>query len=288
MRPDKTRPLAPSEAAEQVAHDKGLSARRVTMSYGGAPVVRDVTLQIPHGGLTVIIGPNGCGKSTLLKGFSRTLKPQTGEFLLHGADLHSYRGKEAARHLALLPQAPVVPDGISVRELVRCGRHPHHSLLRQWSPHDDEVIDLALARTGLTGIADDRAAELSGGQRQRAWIAMILAQQTELLLLDEPTTYLDIAHQYDLLELCAELNREGRTIVAVLHDLNQAARFASHLVVMKDGEVHAEGDPSEVMTAELVSDVFGLPCDIVPDPQTGTPMMVPHARVPEQAEGAGN
>ncbi|MCU4745972.1 MULTISPECIES: ABC transporter ATP-binding protein [unclassified Streptomyces] len=264
---------------------KGLSAREVTIAYGGgAPVVRELSLDIPHGGLTMIIGPNGCGKSTLLKALARAVKPERGRVLLHGADIHALRGKEVARQVALLPQSPLAPEGISVRDLVARGRYPHHTLLRQWSPDDESAIAFALERTGLNELGQAQAGELSGGQRQRAWIAMVLAQQTELLLLDEPTTYLDIAHQYDLLELCAELHREGRTIVAVLHDLNQAARFASHLVVMNAGRVVAQGPPDEVMTAELVGEVFGLRCDIVPDPRTGTPMVVPHERTP--AEGA--
>lgn len=264
----------------------GLSAREVTISYGGSPVVHDVDLDIPHGGLTVIIGPNGSGKSTLLKALARSLKPDSGRVTLHGKDIHAYRGKEAARHVALLPQSPVAPEGITVGGLVRRGRFPHHTLLRQWSPDDDKAIGFALSRTGLDDLADTQAGELSGGQRQRAWVAMVLAQETELLLLDEPTTFLDIAHQYDLLELCAELNREGRTIVAVLHDLNQAARFATHLVVMKDGKVFAEGRPAQVMTPELVSEVFGLECDIVPDPRSLTPMVVPHTRHPADAAPA--
>ncbi|GAA3549357.1 ABC transporter ATP-binding protein [Nonomuraea rosea] len=257
---------------------QGLGARGLTVSYGGAPVVREVSLDLPDGGLTVIIGPNGCGKSTLIKALARVLKPDSGQVLLHGRDIWSYRGRQAARHVALLPQNPIAPDGITVHGLVRRGRYPHHTLLRQWSPEDDGAIDAALERTGLAELAHTQAGELSGGQRQRAWIAMVLAQQTGLLLLDEPTTFLDIAHQYDLLELCKELHHEGRTIVAVLHDLNQAARFASHLVVMDQGRVVKEGPPPEVLTAELVHDVFGLPCDIVPDPRTATPMVVPHAR----------
>nr|WP_236074378.1 ABC transporter ATP-binding protein [Streptomyces tardus] len=255
-----------------------MSAHGVTLSYGGQPVVRDVSLDIPHGSLTAVIGPNGCGKSTLLKAFARLLKPDSGSVSLHGTDLHSYRSKEAARHLALLPQSPIAPEGITVRGLVSRGRFPHHTLFRQWSPDDESAIAFALERTDLTGIADLQVGELSGGQRQRAWIAMVLAQQTDLLLLDEPTTFLDIAHQYEVLELCAELNREGATVVAVLHDLNQAARFADHLVVMRAGTVHAQGPPGEVLTSELVEEVFGLPCDIVPDPRAGTPMVVPHAK----------
>ncbi len=258
----------------------GLAARDVTLSYGGDPVVRDLSLDIPPGELTMIIGPNGCGKSTLVKAFARVLKPVGGEILLDGTDIHALRGRQVARRVALLPQSPIAPEGITVRGLVRRGRYPHHTLLRQWSPDDDTAIALALERTGLTGLADARAAQLSGGQRQRAWIAMVLAQQTGLLLLDEPTTFLDIAHQYELLELCGELHREGRTVVAVLHDLNQAARFATHLVVMNGGRVVAQGPPSEVMTPQLVRDVFGLACDIVPDPRTLTPMVVPHARHP--------
>ncbi|MEV0968378.1 ABC transporter ATP-binding protein [Microtetraspora glauca] len=265
---------------------KGLAVRELTLSYGGAPIVREVSLDIPHGGFTMIIGPNGCGKSTLIKALARGLKPAGGRVLLHGRDLWAYRGKEAARHVALLPQNPIAPDGISVGDLVRRGRYPHHTLLRQWSPDDDVAIGFALDRTGLSDLAEAQVSELSGGQRQRAWIAMVLAQRTDLLLLDEPTTFLDIAHQYELLELCRELHHEGTTIVAVLHDLNQAARFASHLIVMRGGQAVAEGPPAEVLTPQLVEDVFGLACDIVPDPRTLTPMVVPHARRPANADPA--
>ncbi|MFC4120557.1 ABC transporter ATP-binding protein [Nonomuraea zeae] len=280
---EKGKPLSTGTVAEET----GLGARDLTVSYGGAPVVREVSLDLPVGGLTVVIGPNGCGKSTLIKALARVLKPDSGRVLLHGRDIWSYRGRQAARHVALLPQNPIAPDGITVHGLVRRGRYPHHTLLRQWSPEDDDAINAALERTGLAELAHAQAGELSGGQRQRAWIAMVLAQQTGLLLLDEPTTFLDIAHQYDLLELCKELHHEGRTIVAVLHDLNQAARFASHLVVMDQGRVVKEGAPSEVLTAELVHDVFGLPCDIVPDPRTATPMVVPHARTAPGARRGG-
>nr|WP_233580381.1 ABC transporter ATP-binding protein [Streptomyces triticirhizae] len=275
---------AGATASGAAAH-RGLSVRGVTLSYGGAPVVRELSLDVPHGGLTMIIGPNGCGKSTLVKAMARAIKPDAGSILLDGTDLRAYRGRTVAREIALLPQSPIAPEGISVRGLVRRGRYPHHTLLRQWSPDDDTAIAFALERTGLTELAEARVSELSGGQRQRVWIAMVLAQQTELLLLDEPTTFLDVAHQYELLELCGELHREGRTVVAVLHDLNQAARFATHLVVMREGRVVAEGPPAEVMTAGMVAEVFGLPCDIVPDPRTATPMVVPHARHPAAAHG---
>lgn len=271
--------MSTRESKAAATGDRGLSARDLVLGYGGKePVVRGVSLDVPHGELTTIIGPNGCGKSTLVKALGRVLKPEAGQVLLHGRNLHAYRGKEAAREVALLPQAPIAPEGISVRGLVRRGRYPHHSLLRQWSPEDDTVIAEALERTGLSAHADAQLGELSGGQRQRAWIATVLAQQTQTLLLDEPTTFLDIGHQYELLEFCQELHREGRTVVMVLHDLNQAARFASHLVVMHAGRIVAEGPPDEILSAELVQEVFGLPCEIVPDPQTGTPMVVPHAR----------
>nr|WP_237535065.1 ABC transporter ATP-binding protein [Streptomyces sp. SID3343] len=265
-----------------------MSARGATLSYGRTPVVEDVDLDLPIGGLTVIVGPNGCGKSTLLKAFARVLKPVRGAITLDGKDVHGYRGREFARTVALLPQSPIAPEGVSVRDLVRRGRHPHHTLLRQWSPDDDHAIGFALDRTGLGDLADTPAGDLSGGQRQRAWIAMVLAQETPIVLLDEPTTFLDIAHQYELLELCAELNDEGRTVAAVLHDLDQAARFASHLVVVKAGRVVAQGTPHEVLTAARVLDVFGLACDIVPDPLTGTPKVIPHTRRAGTTTGPAN
>ena len=256
----------------------GLTARGLTLGYDGAPVVTDLDLTLPDGELTAIIGPNGCGKSTVLKAFARTLTPRAGHVLLDGADIRSLRSKAVARRLALLPQGPVAPDSIRVLDLVGRGRYPYHSLLRQWAPDDEAIVAAAMATTGVTDLADRVVAELSGGQRQRVWLAMVLAQDTAAILLDEPTTFLDIAHQIEILELCEDLRRGGRTVVAVLHDLNQAARYATHLVVMKDGAVVQTGHPREVVTAELVREVFGLACEIIADPQTGAPMVVPLKR----------
>ncbi len=255
-----------------------LTARGVTLGYDQRVIARDLSFDVPDGELTIVIGPNACGKSTLLKALARTLKPTAGEVLLDGRSLASYRSRDIAKRVGMLPQSPLAPEGIVVRDLVGRGRYPHQTLFRQWSSADEGAVAAALEATATADLADRHVAELSGGQRQRAWIAMALAQETELLLLDEPTTYLDIAHQYDVLELCARLHREGRTLVVVLHDLNQAARYATHLVVMKDGRIVAQGRPGDVLTADLVDDVFGLPCEIVDDPQTHTPMVVPLAR----------
>ncbi|MGQ4270991.1 ABC transporter ATP-binding protein [Nocardiopsis changdeensis] len=255
-----------------------LSAEDLTLGYGAEPVVRGLDLSIADGEFTVIVGPNGCGKSTLLKALGRINRPVSGRVLLHGTDIRSQRAKAVARRMAMLPQSPTAPEGITVRGLAARGRFPHHTLLRQWSPADDEAVDRALELTGLSDLADTRVGSLSGGQRQRAWVAMVLAQDTGVLLLDEPTTYLDIAHQYDLLELFADLHRRGRTVVAVLHDLAQAARFATRLVLMDRGSVAADGPPDEVITADRVREVFGLSCDVVPDPRTRTPLVIPHER----------
>ncbi|MFT2817969.1 ABC transporter ATP-binding protein [Leifsonia sp. A12D58] len=255
-----------------------LAAEHLRLSYDSRVVADNLSVAIPDGGFTVIIGPNACGKSTLLKALSRTLKPESGTVLLDGQPIGSYRSRTVARELAMLPQSPIAPEAMTVKDLVSRGRYPHQGLLRQWSADDERAVAAALASTGITDLAARYVTELSGGQRQRAWIAMVLAQETELLLLDEPTTFLDIAHQYEVLELCSALHEEGRTLVAVLHDLNQAARYATNLIVMKAGRIVATGAPQDVVTAELIDDVFGLPCVIMTDPEAGTPMVIPRVK----------
>ncbi|MEU1839620.1 ABC transporter ATP-binding protein [Micromonospora chersina] len=256
-----------------------LVGEALTLGYDRRTVAEDLTVAVPDGSFTVIIGPNACGKSTLLRALARLLRPARGTVLLDGADIHRRPARQVARTLGLLPQSATAPDGLTVAELVSRGRYPHQGLLRQWSREDERVVDRAMADTGVADLADRPVDELSGGQRQRVWIAMALAQQTPLLLLDEPTTYLDIAHQVEVLDLCARLHEEqGRTLVAVLHDLHQAARYATHLVALRDGRVVAAGDPRRVVTTQLVEEVFGLPCRIIEDPETGTPLVLPAAR----------
>ncbi|MFV2112407.1 ABC transporter ATP-binding protein [Micromonospora sp. DT178] len=256
-----------------------LSGTAMTLAYERRTIAQDLSVAVPDRSFTVIIGPNACGKSTLLRALSRLLKPAAGAVLLDGEDIHRQPARSVARTLGLLPQTSVAPDGIGVAELVARGRYPHQGLLRQWSREDERVVTESMAATGVADLADRAVDELSGGQRQRVWIAMALAQQTPLLLLDEPTTYLDIAHQIEILDLCARLHEEqGRTLVAVLHDLNHAARYATHLIAMREGRVVAAGAPREVVTAELVEEVFGLPCRVIDDPESGTPLVVPAAR----------
>ncbi len=256
-----------------------LAAERLTLGYGDRKVVRDLTVTIPTGRVTVVVGANACGKSTLLRGLARLLAPSDGAVLLDGKDITSLATRDVARVLGLLPQSPIAPEGITVADLVGRGRYPHQGWFRQWTPDDDAAVADALAQTGVLGLAGRSVDELSGGQRQRVWIAMALAQRTDLLLLDEPTTFLDVAHQVEVLDLLADLNRDlGRTIVMVLHDLNLAARYADHLVAMKDGRIVAEGAPADVVTEETVAEVFGLASRVVPDPVSGTPMVVPIGR----------
>ncbi|MCF3184051.1 ABC transporter ATP-binding protein [Streptomyces polychromogenes] len=256
-----------------------LTAENVTLGYDQRVIAENLSVEIPDHSFTVIVGPNACGKSTLLRALSRMLKPTAGRVLLDGRAITSTPAKQVARTLGLLPQSSVAPDGITVADLVARGRYPHQGLLRQWSAEDERIVLESMASTGVAELADRAVDELSGGQRQRVWIAMALAQQTPLLLLDEPTTYLDIQHQLEVLDLCAQLHEEqGRTLVAVLHDLNQAARYATHLIALRGGVVVAEGPPAEVVTAGLVEEVFGVPCRVIDDPETGTPLVVPAAR----------
>ncbi|TQL02498.1 ABC transporter ATP-binding protein [Cellulomonas sp. SLBN-39] len=253
-----------------------LRAERVTLRYDERVVASDLTVHVPDDSFTVVVGPNACGKSTLLRALARLLRAAGGEVYLDDAPIRSRPAKETSRRLAMLPQAPTAPDGITVVDLVARGRFPHQGLLRQWSVQDEEAVRRAMSATGVTDLADRPAGELSGGQRQRVWLAMVLAQDTGILLLDEPTTFLDVAHQIEVLDLCRDLHEDqGRTVVAVLHDLNHAARYATHLVAMRDGRVVAEGPPHEVVTAERVEEVFGLPCRVVEDPVTGAPLVLP-------------
>lgn len=255
-----------------------LTGEQLQLAYPGKTIFTALDLKIPAGQITVIIGPNACGKSTLLRALARLLKPQSGRVLLDGCDIHRLPSREVARRLGLLPQSSTAPAGICVADLVARGRFPHQSLLHQWSRQDELALEQAMAATGISDLAERSVDELSGGQRQRVWLALLLAQQTPVLLLDEPTTYLDVAHQLEVLELCRRLNREeGRTLVLVLHDLNQAARYADYLVAMKGGQVMAAGTPDEVMQEALIKSVFGIHAHILPDPITRRPWVLPIA-----------
>jgi iron complex transport system ATP-binding protein len=251
----------------------------VTLAYGAdAPVVSDLTLEVPAGRMTAVVGPNGSGKSTLLRGMSRLLIPQSGRVLLDGKDIHRLPARELARQLGVLPQGPVTPEGITAAELVSRGRHPHRGLFARLSTEDQQAIDDALAAVELAELRDRPVDQLSGGQRQRVWIAMVLAQGTQYLLLDEPTTYLDLAHAVDVMNVVhAAAHSAGRTVVTVLHDLTLAAQYADHLVVMGDGRIAAEGVPGEVLSEQLLADVFGLRATVVD--VGGAPVVVPDRRL---------
>lgn len=270
-----TTDMAGNEASASGAR---LRTRDVSLSYGARAISENLSVQIPDASFTVIVGSNACGKSTLLRGLSRLLKPAHGQVILDGADIHSFKAKEVARRVGLLPQSSLAPEGITVADLVARGRYPHQSLIRRWSEEDERAVAEAMAATNVAGLSGRAVDELSGGQRQRVWVAMALAQETGIMLLDEPTTFLDITHQIELLELFTDLNLAGRTLVAVLHDLNHAARYATHLIAMKDGAVVAEGAPEQIVTAEMVEEVFGLRCVVVPDPVAGKPSVVPLGR----------
>lgn len=260
-----------------VAHS--LAARGLSAGYGDLTILQGLDLAVLPGRITAIVGANACGKSTLLRTMSRLLSPRAGQVLLDGKAIHRMAPRQVARVMGLLPQSPVAPEGITVADLVSRGRHPHHGLLSRWSPADDIAVADALDATKTMDLADRAVDELSGGQRQRVWIAMALAQQTDLLLLDEPTTFLDIAHQVEVLDLLTDLNhRNGTTVVMVLHDLNLAARYADRLVAMAGGALHAQGAPDAVLTIETVRAVFGLESRIITDPTSGRPMMLPIGR----------
>lgn len=255
------------------------AVRNLGAGYGETDILRAVDLEVPAGQITVIVGANASGKSTLLRAMSRLLMPRQGEVLLDGKAIHSLPTRELARTLGLLPQSPIAPEGILVDDLVRRGRHPHRGLFSHWTARDEEAVERALSVTRTADLADRAVDELSGGQRQRVWIAMALAQETDILLLDEPTTFLDINHQVEILDLLVDLNREqGTTVVMVLHDLNLGARYADHLVAIADGGVHAAGQPAEVLTEATVRHVFGLQSVIMLDPTSGRPMMLPIGR----------
>lgn len=257
---------------------KTLYTQQINLAYDGNLIIELLDLRIPPGQITALVGPNGCGKSTLLRGLSRLLRPRGGCVLLDGKSIHSLSTKAVAKQIGILPQSPVVPEGLTVHELVAQGRYPHQGWFQQWSEEDERQVQEALAITNMTQFADRPLDTLSGGQRQRGWIAMALAQETEILLLDEPTTFLDLAYQLEVLDLLHDLNEQGRTIVMVLHDLNQACRYAHHLVALREGQIVAQGAPAAVMTEEMVKRVFRLDCRIATDPVTGTPLCVPIGR----------
>ncbi|KGR77265.1 ABC transporter ATP-binding protein [Ureibacillus manganicus] len=256
-----------------------LETRNLTLSYGDQIILDQLNLTIPHGKITVLIGSNGCGKSTLLRSMARLLKPQSGSILLDGELMFKLPTKEIAKKLAILPQGPVSPEGLTVLQLVKQGRYPYQKWFQQWSSKDEAIVHHALQSTGMAELSNRLVDSLSGGQRQRAWIAMTLAQDTDTILLDEPTTYLDLTHQIEVLDLLFELNeKEKRTVVMVLHDINLACRYAHHIVAVKDKAVYAQGKPEDIVDRELVKGVFNLECEVVPDPVFGTPMCVPYGK----------
>lgn len=262
-----------------MSHKRSLVVDGLHAGYGHCPVLQGVTLELLPGKITVIVGANACGKSTLLRSMSRLLSPSEGHVLLDGKSIHQIPPKQLAQTIGLLPQSPIAPDGITVADLIGRGRHPHHGVFSRWSRADDEAVAAAMEATHTTDLAERPVDELSGGQRQRVWIAMALAQGTDLLLLDEPTTFLDVSHQIEVLDILTDLNRaRGTTIVMVLHDLNLAARYADQMVALCDGCMHLCGAPSEVLTEETVRTLFGMDSRIIADPLSGRPHMLPIGR----------
>ncbi|MCM3785340.1 ABC transporter ATP-binding protein [Neobacillus mesonae] len=254
-------------------------AEKLAAGYDNKTIIQDISLVIPSNKISVIIGANACGKSTLLKTLARLIKPISGEVLLDGKAIGKIPSKQLARVVGLLPQSPIVPEGISVADLVGRGRFPHQSLLSGWTKKDAEAVAEAMEIMNITDLANRSIDELSGGQRQRVWIAMALAQQTDILFLDEPTTFLDITYQVEILDLLTDLNQKhGTTIVMVLHDINLSARYADYIFALRQGQLMAEGEPSEVITSTLVKDIFGLDCTVIEDPVSGSPLVVPKGR----------
>ncbi|SDI68093.1 ABC transporter ATP-binding protein [Alteribacillus bidgolensis] len=258
---------------------KTIKGENLTIGYGDTTIIDSLDVAIPKGKVTVLIGGNGCGKSTLLRSLSRLLKPDAGQIILEGADISKMRTKEIAKKMAVLPQSPTAPEGLTVLQLVKQGRYPYQSWAKQWSKKDEEAVTKALEAANMTDLQDRPVDSLSGGQRQRAWIAMILAQNTETLLLDEPTTYLDMTHQIDILDLLFDLNKQyGRTIVMVLHDLNLACRYADHIIAIKDKTIYSQGQPEDIISCDLVRNVFQMECQVTEDPLFGTPLCIPHGK----------
>lgn len=256
-----------------------LQSNALTLAYENNNIIEGLDLNIPLHSITVLVGSNGCGKSTLLKSFARLLRPKQGTILLNGKDIHQQATALVAKKLSILPQSPLVPEGLTVYQLVRMGRYPHQNWLKQWSSEDELKVNQALEQTQLLSLRDRAVDSLSGGQRQRAWIAMTLAQDTDILLLDEPTTYLDLAHQIDILDLLFDLNKkQKKTIIMVLHDLNLACRYADHMIAVAQKTVYAQGHPTEILDAKTVKDVFGLNCFITEDPLFGTPLCIPYGK----------
>ncbi|MFD3167117.1 ABC transporter ATP-binding protein [Herpetosiphon sp. NSE202] len=262
-----------------------LQTQNLVLGYQRTTIIDQLNAEIPHGQVTAIIGPNGCGKSTLLAGLAKLHPAKQGQILLDGRDIARLSPREMAQSLALLPQDGFAPDGMTVADLVRFGRHPHTGLLRQWSKDDQQAVVEAIATADLSSMADRPLTTLSGGQRQRAWIAMALAQATPLLLLDEPTAALDLGHQIEVFELIRQLAAEGKTVVMVVHDLASACRYADHLIAMRTGKIIAAGAPKTIVTPELIHQLYGVHCRLIPDPVSGTPIIVGVQRSIEKLEG---
>lgn len=251
-----------------------LGTDSITLQHSDHVIIEDLSVQFPEGKVTAIVGPNGCGKSTLLNGLSRVHHPSKGQIVLEGQDIHKLPAKQVAKKLALLPQETSAPDGITVRELIRFGRHPHQGFLKQWSMDDKSAIEFALRAASLENLGDRLLDTLSGGQRQRAWIAMSIAQETPLLLLDEPTSALDLGHQIEVFDLIRELSKAGKTVIMVVHDLAMAARYSDHLIAMKEGQIVAQGVPKDVITQDILDHLYGIQCDLLEDPHTGAPILL--------------